>query len=212
MYEKLPLPESWGRLYTASAPERNTKQLQHAAAHALLGEALTAEAARLGLPTPVLPPELAYGEYGKPHLPAFPTLHFNLSHCRGLALCLFSAHSCGVDAEPIQPLRPRVAERVCSLEEQAALQSAADPNRLFMQLWTLKEAYVKAIGIGISYPMREVSFTITEQGVHSNRTDAQFAQFLLPEHVVSVCILTNQQDIEKGASGSPFLPKTEGSK
>lgn len=165
-----------------------SKREQHGAAHALLADSLQTYTQKRGLSMPELPLQLSFGEAGKPFLTAHSEICFNLSHCEGLAVCLVTDCACGVDAEPLRALRPRVADRVCSEEERLAIAQSAHPDLLFTRLWTLKEAYVKAIGIGISYPMRTVSFAPEEDRIVSNRPEASFAQLLLPGYVVSVCL------------------------
>lgn len=182
MYKSLTLPQ--GMLYCCPAGE--TAAEQHAAAHALLAESVRQYT---GKPAPL---RMECTPMGKPFFPDMPSLHFNLSHCRGLAVCLLSSSVCGVDAEQRRPLRERVVHRVFSEEEQQALVAADDPDLLFTQLWTLKEAYVKAKGIGISYPMREVSFALTPDGIRSNREDAVFRQFAEGEHIISACFLRDR--------------------
>ncbi len=187
MIHRLPLPAQWGRLYAAAASE-DKKQGQHEAAHRLLQECLMQYAREEGVSIP-LPPVLDFGEMGKPVLRDHPQLHFNLSHCSGLAVCLLSHSECGVDCESIRRGKPRSVERGCNAQDIAALAAAQYADFLFTRLWTLKEAYVKAIGIGISYPLREVGFTFEGDCILSNRSDASFMQFLLPNHIVSVCTL-----------------------
>ncbi|MBR3631299.1 MAG: 4'-phosphopantetheinyl transferase superfamily protein [Oscillospiraceae bacterium] len=179
---KLPLPAEYGVLCACEAGE--TEREQHAAAYAMLREMLRH---RYGLDEL---PEILRTERGKPYFPAHPEIRFSISHCRGLAVCLLSDRECGVDAEGRRPLREKVAARVFTPEEQAALRRAADPDMLFTRLWTLKEAYVKAIGIGVSYPMQELCFSLAGDTVQSNRTDAAFFHFMPEGFAVSVCLLT----------------------
>ncbi len=182
------LPERFGRLYCCSAEGQRTAL--HEAAHALLRESLPLWGEEHGFVIPDRMPEYTYIGNRKPCLAAHhPQIHFNLSHCEGLAVCLLSDTECGVDAESIRRYRERTALRVCSPEEQAMLRNAENPDLLFTRLWTLKEAYVKAIGIGISYPLREVSFAFQEDRILSSKPEASFAQLLLPDHIISVCVL-----------------------
>ena len=187
MIRRLPLPPQWGRLYAAAISE-DKKQGQHEAAHRLLQECLLQYGAEEGVDIS-LPPALDFGEMGKPVLRDHPQLHFNLSHCSGLAVCLLSDTECGVDCESIRRCKSRIVERVCNAQEIAALESASDADFLFTRLWTLKEAYVKAIGVGISYPLREVGFAFEGERILTNRSDASFMQFLRHGHIVSVCTL-----------------------
>ncbi len=182
------LPPSWGMLFATPLPVKE-KRLQHDAAHRLLQESLPIYAAQQGIAIAETPPLLSFGEQGKPSLTEYPGIRFNLSHCDGLAVCLFSEYECGADCESVRKFKQRTAERVCSAEELAALDKAQDKDYLFTRLWTLKEAYVKAIGIGISYPLHEVGFAFTEDGILSTKQDASFLQLLLPAHIVSLCVL-----------------------
>jgi 4'-phosphopantetheinyl transferase len=169
------------------------KTKQHEAAHALLWESLKEYGREQGISLGEMPLCLTLGSAGKPSFTEYPEIEFNLSHCEGMAACLISDCACGVDAEGIRHVRPKVAARVFSAEEQAQLAASANPDLLFTQLWTLKESYIKAIGVGLSYPMQTLSFRLEEEGIVSNHPEASFAQLLLPRHVVSVCRLSSQQ-------------------
>lgn len=92
-------------------------------------------------------------------------VHFNLSHTRDMVACVLTrGHECGIDVEAIRPMKQLagVAETVFSKEELAYLARAGgdDDARLsaFFRLWTLKEAYVKATGLGMSAPLKQISF------------------------------------------------------
>jgi 4'-phosphopantetheinyl transferase len=79
---------------------------------------------------------------------------------------------------------------VFSADELAALEAAAEGERdmLFFRIWTLKEAFVKAIGTGIGYPMNTISFAFSGDEISSNADGWRFAQFIINETaVVSLC-------------------------
>jgi 4'-phosphopantetheinyl transferase len=106
------------------------------------------------------------GERGRPELIAQagrPALRFNLSHTRGFVACAFTASAdIGVDVEyadrKVEILA--VAKHVFSARERSALEalSGVEQRERFFDLWTLKEAYVKAIGKGLAAPLRAISF------------------------------------------------------
>jgi 4'-phosphopantetheinyl transferase len=105
------------------------------------------------------------GSHGKPFIvhPADTGLHFNLSHTKGLVACAVTrAGDIGLDIETIDPGYPalRVADFGFAVEEIAALRKAAPRQRptIFAALWVLKEAYVKAIGKGLSIPLDSFAF------------------------------------------------------
>jgi len=82
-------------------------------------------------------------------------LRFNLSHCNGLVICAFAlGREIGIDSESTSR-RGRtmsVAKRFFTEDEFKALQlvPAHAQALTFFRLWTLKEAYVKARGLGIA--------------------------------------------------------------
>ena len=94
------------------------------------------------------------GAHGKPFLPEG-GLHFNVSHTHELALYAIARdREVGVDVEWMRPqvAHEQIAARFFSLEEQEALAQVPDEERraAFYNIWTRKEAYVKARGDGIA--------------------------------------------------------------
>lgn len=136
------------------------------AAHALLRLSL---AHFLGDPPQHI--RLTQGRNGKPELAqqhGAQPLRFNLSHTRGMVACVLThARDCGIDVEGIRPMLQMggVAGTVFSKDEQEYLAGCADAARTsaFFTLWTLKEAYIKATGLGMSAPLRQIS--IDPQGL-----------------------------------------------
>jgi len=102
-----------------------------------------------------------YGPHGKPRLTrssAAAGLTFNLSHTRGLALCAVArGRELGVDIEQIRPAVDilGIARSTFSSGEQTSLAKLPTAQRLtaFYDCWTRKEAYIKARGDGLSYPL-----------------------------------------------------------
>ncbi len=96
----------------------------------------------------------ARGAHGKPFLQEG-TLHFNVSHSHELALYAIARNrEVGVDVEWMRPqvAHEQIAARFFSLEEQEVLAQlpAAERRAAFYNIWTRKEAYVKARGDGIA--------------------------------------------------------------
>jgi len=90
-------------------------------------------------------------------------LRFNLTHTTGLVACIVSLdHDCGIDAEYIVERRDLlgVAQKMFSDIEFGELQQLTGQEQLeyFFSRWTLREAYVKATGIGISFPTSKLLF------------------------------------------------------
>jgi 4'-phosphopantetheinyl transferase len=101
---------------------------------------------------------------GRPELASTgdPPLRFNLAHTEGLVACVVTACAdCGVDVECFARIDHRdLAPRVLTDAESAALTALPDAERRerLLELWTLKEAYLKARGLGLSAPPREIAF------------------------------------------------------
>lgn len=93
------------------------------------------------------------------------SLCFSLSHTDGLALCAVTLSAeVGVDVELERPYaddRLSLARALLHPREVAALEATApaDVCARFLELWTLKEAYVKARGLGLSLSFRDFAFT-----------------------------------------------------
>lgn len=111
-----------------------------------------------------------YGPHGKPSLAkgqADSGLRFNVSHSDGLGLFVLARdRAVGVDLEKVRPLRygHAVAERFFAADECAALSGLTGDawDRGFFRCWTRKEAFVKAVGDGLSYPLRAFSVAVSE--------------------------------------------------
>lgn len=163
------------------------KKEQRFHAHNLLRECLrTRQIEYITDETPVI-----RNEHGKPSLADYPEIKYNLSHANGIAVCLISDNECGVDCEGVRPYRPNVVKRSFSENEKLMIENAGENERdlLFFRLWTLKEAYVKAIGIGISYPLNTVEFSFDGNKITSSVKDHRFRQYILKNgrFIVSVC-------------------------
>jgi 4'-phosphopantetheinyl transferase len=112
------------------------------------------------LETPARHIRFDYEAKGKPRIAAgnASSLRFNLSHSGGLALLAVTRdREIGADIEALRPVSQveSLAERYFAAEEGQALRSLpeAERNAAFLRCWTLKEAYVKAMGGGLSIPL-----------------------------------------------------------
>jgi 4'-phosphopantetheinyl transferase len=113
---------------------------------------------------------IAAGAHGKPYLAtdsaANARLHFNLSHSGGLFLLAIAAdREVGIDVEQLRDdtSYPEMARLAFSLREQNELFGLPEQQQrsAFYRVWTRKEAYLKACGLGFSLPSN--SFDITLQ-------------------------------------------------
>ncbi len=110
-------------------------------------------------------------EYGKPSIdsgdPDLAAISFSVSHTKGCVACgVTLGEPLGVDLELTdRPLSVNeIADRYFSQEEAAWLRQYSDGMRRgrFTELWTLKEAFLKAIGVGLSGSLASASFRFEE--------------------------------------------------
>lgn len=114
-------------------------------------------------------------EYGKPFLVELPDIHFNLSHSHGAVACaLCRSAAVGVDVEDAgRHADFSIANRFFSSSEAEFLSRASGPEKrkLFFDIWTLKEAYIKAVGKGLSIPLDSFSFNANETEIQITFSD-----------------------------------------
>jgi len=159
------------------------------AAHALLRRALSHEGA-----TDPRAWRFDVGSHGKPSVvegqAGSPPLAFNVSHTHGLVACAVArGTNLGVDVERTGRVVSASAiwSRYFAPSEVAMLNAIGEglSARPFIELWTLKESYIKAIGTGLAHGLS--SFAFAFDGPHGMRflpppdTTAADWQFLLVE-------------------------------
>ncbi len=108
-----------------------------------------------------------YNIHGKPliaNLHGDSGINFNLSHSDGVAVYAFArGRGVGIDIERLRSdlSFQKIARRFFTTREFEKLSTLADGDFIqeFFNLWTHKEAYIKARGKGLSIPLNQVSFT-----------------------------------------------------
>lgn len=115
------------------------------------------------------PKEIAfiYGTKGKPHILNDP-IYFNLSHANDLLmLALSSDKVIGADIEYKRPMdnMATVARMNFSAYEQSVFFNLPNDEKVdaFYQLWTRKEAYIKAVGDGFALPLSGFDITLDDE-------------------------------------------------
>jgi phosphopantetheinyl transferase len=97
--------------------------------------------------------------HGRPYLPGYPAIDVTLSRAAGaVGVGVSRGGRIGVDLERLRPV-PRRAERfgrAFSRQEWSTISVAAAPDAELLQIWTRKEALLKAIGVGLTVCPREV--------------------------------------------------------
>lgn len=153
--------DHWQQLLPSLPPDRVQKVLtcrrpEDRARSAGAGWLLRYALIREGL-SPETP--IARTALGKPCLPEHPQVQFSLSHAGHWAVCAVSADPVGVDVE-LPRCTMDIARRFFSPEELEGLELLPEAERRdrLNRLWTAKEAFVKALGGGLTIPLD--SFTV----------------------------------------------------
>ena len=134
----------------------------------LLGKVLVRSVLSRYHPRPPQSWTFATTAHGKPVLaePPDERLCFNLSHTEGLVACAVSgAGEVGIDVENRRrAVTMDLARRYFAPPEVAFLEGtpAERQQHVFFRFWTLKEAYVKACGLGLSLPLEQFAFRLAD--------------------------------------------------
>lgn len=111
--------------------------------------------------------QLTSGRFGKPYLKAAKegqSFHFNVSHSADLGLIGLSQSPIGVDLEQITPrIQARSLVSMVLSPQETALWRQLSPSlhqEQIVNLWVCKEAFLKAVGLGIADCLQQVSFPI----------------------------------------------------
>ncbi len=134
----------------------------------------------LSLYTGVAPNQIVfnYNVSGKPSLQTNPfSLQFNVSHSADLAIfALTTDQEVGVDIEKIaSSFKDDVAKRFFSSAEYTQLMALTDQarNKGFYQIWSKKEAIIKAAGKGLFTPLMNFSVNVSQTKEVISLTHAQ---------------------------------------
>jgi 4'-phosphopantetheinyl transferase len=129
----------------------------------------------------------SYSAFGRPCVvdhKAAAALDFNISHSGGMALLAFArGRQIGVDIERVRQdfMIGEIADRFFSAAERAALRELPEDQRhaAFFRCWTRKEAFIKALGEGLSHPLDQFDVSLnpnTPAALLATRPDANEAQ------------------------------------
>jgi 4'-phosphopantetheinyl transferase len=136
-------------------------QQSYLTAHAMLRSVLSKYVDR-----PAVEWQFTRGEHGKPLLcltDGLPDIRFNLTHTDGLTACVVSLQGdCGIDVERHDTVHrfKAVSQRMFADEECRFLLDHDFDAAMFYRLWTLREAYVKALGLGLIGSTKDFYFQL----------------------------------------------------
>ncbi|HJJ30980.1 MAG TPA: 4'-phosphopantetheinyl transferase superfamily protein [Methanocorpusculum sp.] len=143
--------------------------------------------------------KFGYGEMKKPYLADLPEIQFNQSHSGKYAVCAFAPSAVGCDVEKLSRCDFAVARRYFFAGEYESILARKTPDeqkKQFFRLWTMKESFMKATGLGLSLGLK--NFEIFPDGdVISVKQTADSNQWFFheyafdEEYACTVCALQN---------------------
>ncbi len=96
---------------------------------------------------------------GKPYCKSHPYIYFSLSHSSNLVALAISDKEVGIDIEKLRPAKDSLINRVCTKNEIDTILHSENPHIKFTEIWTKKEAYLKALGTGIDRELTSIDTT-----------------------------------------------------
>lgn len=123
--------------------------------------------------------EFGYGPHGRPAIEA---IDFNLAHADDIAaLAVCRAFPVGIDLERLRELDAATARRYLSARELAELGALPAEQRGVAQIraWTRKEAYLKALGLGLAADPGGVEVSIGAEAELRSGLDGDAARWSL---------------------------------
>jgi 4'-phosphopantetheinyl transferase len=145
---------------------------------------------------------LQRGEFGKPFLAGHP-IHFNLSDTKDAVLLAVATEPIGADIETMDRRTDHksVAGHFFTPREVGSIAGTADGKRRFLELWTRKEAVLKASGVGIMDDLH--SLEVGEAHNTMTIVHPDFVRLAAPEYFVRT-IHVGAEHVVSVASASPI--------
>jgi len=122
-----------------------------------------------------------YNKYGKPYIKNQENFHYNVSRTEGAICCYISnMGSVGIDIETINQdiFSNNVANTFFTENERAYINSNKNNiNERFLKVWTMKEAYLKYLGKGLFYSLKE--FDVFNKCIYTKIKTIKFKKYII---------------------------------
>lgn len=131
------------------------------------------------------------GKHGKPSFADHPEIHFSISHSSHFVACAMADCEIGIDIQHLVKANEPLMRRVLSDEELEMVMALQGEERqmLFARLWALKEAYLKAVGTGITDDFPSFSLENNRPRLVNRQGFFLFREFDFPEGKGALCVV-----------------------
>lgn len=106
--------------------------------------------------------EICESQYGKPYINKYDNIEFNISDTDSYVAVAINDEniSVGIDIESLErKYNPQIVKKIFTENEKKAMENSLNATQTFYEIWTLKEAYLKAIGTGVTGEIRLIDTT-----------------------------------------------------
>ncbi len=139
--------------------------------------------------------DLSFNEHGKPYINGS-NMHFSISHSNGYVALATSNSIIGIDIEFNRTIDNKILkllkERIYNDNDYKNDDSSLSS---FIKTWTIKEAYSKFVGIGISIGLKDIEINYENGSVlHKGFTKATYKTFNIYDILISV-VTTDDDEI-----------------
>jgi 4'-phosphopantetheinyl transferase len=134
---------------------------------------------------------MEYGDHGKPFIPN--AFEFNIAHSGSIIICAISKTQIGVDIEQIRPVSFENFTSNLTTPEIQMLERTNDSNDLFFDIWTKKEAFSKALGLGMTIPFSHV---ILDGHKISYKNETMYSHSIDLKKGYSACVCSPVQNLQ----------------
>lgn len=134
--------------------------------------------------------------YGKPYVKDQNEIFYNISHSGKYVVCGLDTEDIGIDIEEIRDIDLDIAKRFFHAKEYEDIISREIREQVhsLYDFWTLKESYIKFLGVGLSKPLNSFYFMINGESVQlCSQEDhtVYFYRYLLQDNYrLAVCVST----------------------
>ncbi|MGN1412399.1 MAG: 4'-phosphopantetheinyl transferase family protein [Oscillospiraceae bacterium] len=122
----------------------------------------------------------SYNRYGKPYLKSYLDYDFSISHSYDHIAFVSNNLPIGIDIEKVKSANLKIAKRFFTSNEYEHILKSDNLDLEFFKTWTMKEAYIKMLGVGLSKSLS--SFDVFNSNLGINFYNTQIDNFQL-----SVC-------------------------
>lgn len=138
--------------------------------------------------------EYTYNKYKKPYLKS--NVFFNISHSGEYVICALSDDEIGCDIEYIRDIDLKIAKKYFNNDEYDAIINSDNKLDLFYRYWTLKESFMKSLGLGFNLELDSFKIDIKAkanviQNINSNHY--YLKEVNIDDYKCSVCLANNRE-------------------